>query len=99
NLMNCKWFAGYTWSLAYEEQFYVVFAVCFGLLGWRFGKASLLLVGILLALPFLAKPFNLGPSMRTILGFCGLFALMSLGCASAAYEKKCANGRTSCLMG
>jgi peptidoglycan/LPS O-acetylase OafA/YrhL len=37
--MECGWFAGHSWSLAYEEQFYLLFPLLF-LIPDRFRKAS-----------------------------------------------------------
>lgn len=44
-IKNCPWFVGHTWSLAYEEQFYLGYPLLF-LWAWRGGKSSRLLIAI-----------------------------------------------------
>ena len=43
---NCPWITGHTWSLAYEEQFYLLYPLLF-LWAWRGGKSSRILVAII----------------------------------------------------
>ena len=43
---NCPWFVGHTWSLAYEEQFYLLYPLLF-LWAWRGGKSSRILTAII----------------------------------------------------
>jgi peptidoglycan/LPS O-acetylase OafA/YrhL len=43
---NCPWFVGHTWSLAYEEQFYLLYPLLF-LLAWRGGKSLRILTAII----------------------------------------------------
>ncbi len=43
---GCSWYAGHTWSLAYEEQFYLLFPLLF-LWAWRGGKISRILMAMM----------------------------------------------------
>ncbi|MEI7795919.1 MAG: acyltransferase [Methylococcaceae bacterium] len=43
---NCPWLTGHTWSLAYEEQFYLFYPLLF-LWAWRGGKSSRILIAMI----------------------------------------------------
>ena len=64
----------HTWSLAVEEQFYILFPIFLGLI-WRFGRW---LLAPLLALLFLAKP-ALGAMGCGATSRCGLFPIADTG--------------------
>lgn len=77
---GCSWFAGHTWSLAYEEQFYLLFPLLF-LWAWRGNKALRILISIsvlmisALLLIYLKQPFWAD--------YCTYFLFLLTGCYSA----------------
>lgn len=77
---GCSWFAGHTWSLAYEEQFYLLFPLLF-LWAFRGNKALRILaaIGILtvsaLALIYFKQPFWAD--------YCTYFLFLLTGCYTA----------------
>ncbi|MDD5214353.1 MAG: acyltransferase [Methylococcales bacterium] len=77
---GCSWFAGHTWSLAYEEQFYLLFPLLF-LWAFRGNKAARILVamGVLiagaLALIYFKQPFWAD--------YCTYFLFLLTGCFTA----------------
>jgi peptidoglycan/LPS O-acetylase OafA/YrhL len=84
--MKCGWFAGHTWTLAYEEQFYIVFPILFALAG-RFAKQvfAVLLI-VLVVYPFLRFLLNLGDVWHAIANFVPSFSFVCAGAVVAAYE-------------
>jgi len=81
-LGGCGWFAGHTWSLAYEEQFYLFFPLLFVVFGLIVRPKILLVMQLLMVLAFIG--------LRTV-GLYGLaeylnyMILMLTGCAAALY--------------
>jgi peptidoglycan/LPS O-acetylase OafA/YrhL len=83
--VQCGWFAGHTWTLAFEEQFYILFPLLFASF-WRyakevFGTLFVTLVGILFVV-------RLGQfqSWIVVAGFASSFSFICIGAAAAAYE-------------
>jgi peptidoglycan/LPS O-acetylase OafA/YrhL len=60
--MDCGWFCAHTWSLAYEEQYYVLFPILLLATGRRLRVVVGLVLASLLTLPFLQYEFHLRPS-------------------------------------
>lgn len=77
---GCSWFAGHTWSLAYEEQFYVLFPLLF-LWAWKGEKTQRILIsmGVLvvsaLGLIYVKQPFWAD--------YCTYFLFLLTGCYTA----------------
>lgn len=79
---GCSWFAGHTWSLGYEEQFYLVFPLLFVTLG-LVGRPRILLVMILLmVLTSLGLRFA-GADWSA--GYLSHMIFMLTGCVAALY--------------
>ncbi len=77
---GCSWFAGHTWSLAYEEQFYVFFPLLF-LWAWRDNKSMRLSI----ALVFLIFTAIILQQFKQIFWaeYAGYFLFLLSGCFTA----------------
>lgn len=79
---GCSWFAGHTWSLGYEEQFYLVFPLLFITLGLS-GQPRVLLTMILLMVLTSLVLRCVGAAWSA--GYLSHMIFMLTGCAAALY--------------
>lgn len=82
HLFDCGWYAGHTWSLAFEEQFYLVFPLAIGAATLRRG-GLLALTAMFAALPLLFPVHWIG---RT--GFAIIYGLFAAGYLSARFGER-----------
>jgi peptidoglycan/LPS O-acetylase OafA/YrhL len=85
NLVDCGWYAGHTWSLAFEEQFYLLFPLLFAWaeLSKRPSLAALAVIGAFVTQAFLFPVDFIG---RT--GFLVIYALFGAGYLFSKHEPK-----------
>ena len=80
--INCGWYGGHTWSLAFEEQFYLLFPIAFAFLALH-KKPSVLPAAAVAMICFMPFVFAVPWIGRT--GFVVIYALFAAGCLSARY--------------
>lgn len=84
--VDCGWFAGHSWSLAYEEQFYLLFPLLF-LIPERYLKATAgSLFAFLVALPVFRYELHLGSPWFAVLHATFNFSFIVAGVLLALYE-------------
>jgi peptidoglycan/LPS O-acetylase OafA/YrhL len=87
DMAECGWSVGHSWTLAYEEQFYLIFPLVLYLSGRRFPIVMPALLIALLTFPFLRFALHLdGAWWRMAARFCGNFAFIAIGVTAAAHE-------------
>ena len=81
---GCSWYAGHTWSLAYEEQFYIAFPVLLSV--FAFGRMSLLftLLPILFAIASLILRIV---DVVLVANYLMYASFLLVGCAAALHEE------------
>jgi peptidoglycan/LPS O-acetylase OafA/YrhL len=85
---NCGWFVGHTWSLAFEEQFYLLFPLALVMGGRRIGLIAGAIFLLIVSLPIGRFYLNLGEEARWLISFTVPFSFICAGCVAAAYERR-----------
>jgi peptidoglycan/LPS O-acetylase OafA/YrhL len=85
---DCGWFVGHAWSLAYEEQYYLLFPLLFLWLGSSFRRMLGLLLIVLLGLPVLRLALNLGPAWVSLCHASFFISFICIGALMAAYSDR-----------
>lgn len=86
--VSCDWFVAHSWTLAYEEQFYLVFPWILWL-GWKIRRAVFLPLALaLVLLPFARFGLGLGEFWRLAAFFAQPFVFLCAGAALAEHQAK-----------
>jgi peptidoglycan/LPS O-acetylase OafA/YrhL len=82
-LGDCGWYFGHTWSLAFEEQFYLVFPLLFSALGLARKRGKLLVLAVVLVGAAISMRLSSHPDLAYYLS---IFSYMIWGCVYAFFE-------------
>lgn len=86
--VDCGWFAAHSWTLAFEEQFYVIFPVLFVSANRQTRTVFGILFVCLVALPLLRFLFHLDGWWRLVDSFAPGFSFICIGAVAAAYDEE-----------
>jgi len=92
----CGWFAAHSWTLSFEEQFYLTFPLIFYFGGRGSTKILPAIFVALLLFPFARYALHLTGAWRIASDFCPSFSFICVGAVSAAHEpimRRLATGR------
>lgn len=85
---DCGSFAGHSWSLAYEEQYYLCFPLVFVCLGRSMGAALGALLIVLLGLPVLRAELNLGEAWISMTHASFSISFICIGAFAATHRDR-----------
>jgi peptidoglycan/LPS O-acetylase OafA/YrhL len=84
----CGWFAGHTWTLAFEAQFYIIFPLLFVLVGRYVKQFFGTTFVVIVAFPHLRTLLHLGGDWRAVAAFMPTLSFLCAGTVIAAYENE-----------
>lgn len=83
---NCGWFGGHSWSLAYEEQFYLMFPLLFIAVGRSLRIAVGLLFVTFVCVPLVRFELRLGPPWYTVMHATFFLSFICAGALMASWR-------------
>jgi peptidoglycan/LPS O-acetylase OafA/YrhL len=86
SIIDCGWFAGHSWSLAYEEQFYLLFPLVFLAVGRDLRVAIGLLFLTFVCIPVVRYGFNLGPPWYVVMHATFYLSFICAGALMASWR-------------
>ena len=83
---DCGWFVGHSWSLAYEEQFYLMFPLLFLAVGRDLRIAAALIFVTFVCVPLVRFWLRLGPPWYTIMHATFFLSFICAGALMACWR-------------